>query len=496
MAEPQNQQISLEDAIAYYNLETDPFRFVYFAYPWGEEGTELENAEGPDKWQAEVLEELGEQYRAGKNAIKIAIKSGHGVGKSTLLTWIQQWFMTTKAYGRGVVTANTKPQLDSKTWAEMGVWHNRLVTKPWFRKTATRYYHKDYFDTWFISPIAWTKEKSEAFAGTHAKHVLMIFDEASKIDDEIWDVAEGAMTTPGSIWIVAGNPTRNVGRFKDCFDAYAHRWTTFTVDTRESKVADLRWANEIIEDRGEDDDYTRVRVKGEFPRASFFQLIPEDIVKEAMGKHLHENVYKYMEKVIGCDVARGGPSKTTITKRQGKAVLGIQTMDVEDTNLIAETIMQMDKEFKSDAIFVDATGGYGGGVVDNLHRLGCKNAEGIIFGAQAGDTKQYYNKRSEMWDLTKKWLQNGGAIPDDKDLKEELIAAEYGFSNKDQLQLERKEDMMEKLRNGRSPDKADSLVLTFARPVIPKNRSKNLGRGVTQWSPFKRTADWDPLFRN
>ena len=73
----------------------DPLRFVLAVFPWGEEGTDLADETGPDAWQIEVLEELGRQVRERASnpmlpAIQIAVASGHGVGKSTLLCWVDR----------------------------------------------------------------------------------------------------------------------------------------------------------------------------------------------------------------------------------------------------------------------------------------------------------------------------------------------------------------------------------------------------------------------
>ena len=59
-------------------------------------------------------------------------------------------------------------------------------------------------ETWAVTAVPWRKEQPEAFAGLHARNVLVIFDEASAIADKIWETAEGAMTTPGAIWCVFG----------------------------------------------------------------------------------------------------------------------------------------------------------------------------------------------------------------------------------------------------------------------------------------------------
>ena len=96
-----------------------------------------------------------------------------------------------------------------------------------------------------------------------------------------------------------------------------------------------------------------------------------------------------------------------------------------------------------------------------------------------------------MWDEIRKWLVNGGVIPHDEDLKSELIAADYAFDNKDRIQLEKKEDVKEKLPLGNSPDCADALALTFAMPVSALSQEENqYGRDQD-----KKRNNYDPLGR-
>ncbi len=263
----------------------DPLGYVYFNWGW-----DFEAGEGPDKWQADVLNDIGEAMRlaaAGQYgeaeekmaSVRIAVASGHGIGKSALISWILKWFAATRPHPQIVVTANTKNQLETKTWRELAKWNKKARDGHLFKWTATRFSREGHHETWFAAAIPWSKEKSEAFAGTHEAHVLFLFDEASIIDDIIWEVAEGAMTTPGTLWVAFGNPTQNTGRFRECFGKFRHRWITRQIDSRSAKMVNQAQVQQWIEDYGEDSDFVRVRVKGWFPRASVAQFIPSDVVE-------------------------------------------------------------------------------------------------------------------------------------------------------------------------------------------------------------------------
>lgn len=135
---------------------------------------------------------------------------------------------------------------------------------------------------------------------------------------------------------------------------------------------------------------------------------------------------------------------------------------------LAGHVSQAYTEYRADAVFVDGTG-VGGGVVDRLRQLRVPCID-INFGAKsdtdgfAGDQPgtKYANKRAEMWGGLRDWLK-GGAIPDNPQLVEELSSPQYAFNVRNEIQLEKKEDM--KKRGRSSPDIADALALTFAYPV-------------------------------
>ena len=461
--------------VGYYS---DPLGFVREVFPWGQ-GL-LAGEEGPDVWQAEVLEDLGRMGKESSAAVRLAVASGHGVGKTALISWIILWFMSTRAHPQIVVTANTRFQLETKTWRELAKWHRLSVNRDWFEWTSTKFYYREHRETWFAAAIPWSKERSEAFAGTHEKDVLFLYDEASLIDAAIWEVTEGAMTTPGAVWVVFGNPTRNRGRFRECFGRFRHRWRRRQVDARTAKMANQAQIREWIEDYGEDSDFVRVRVKGQFPRASGNQLIGEDLVTSAAGRSLHKSVYRHGAKVLGVDVARFGDDQSVVIRRQGLAVLGIKKYREVDTMRLASIVGEEVVKWRPDAVFIDEVG-IGAGVVDRLRQLGFE-VFGVNAGARAGDSRRYYNLRAEMWVKMRDWLKSGGAIPLDVELQTDLIGPEYGFDASDRLQLEKKEDM--KKRGLASPDCADALALTFAFPVAARGPGSRAVEVVTEYDLF------------
>lgn len=475
----------LLDAVAQF--KDDPLGFVLFVFPWGVEGTTLAKEEGPDVWQTKVLHEISQRLSRGdeaQEAVRIAVASGHGIGKTALVAWLIIWFIATRPNPQIVVTANTKNQLEGKTWRELAKWHKVSLVEPWFQWTATKFYHKAAPDTWFASAVPWTKERAEAFAGTHEEHVLLIFDEASAIADEIWEVAEGALTTAGAMQICFGNPTRNTGRFRECWRRFRHRWFTLQVDSRTAKKANQKQLQAWIDDYGEDSDFARIRIKGEFPRAASTQFIDADTVEEAAQRYLRRLREKQERKhnqnvvvsglsieedvanhraplLMSVDVARFGGDESVIGLRRGDLFLIHKRYREVSTDQLAGYVAEAIGAFSPDAVFVDGVG-IGAGVVDTLRSRGFEIRE-VNGGLKALDDRHYFNRRVEMWDGMRKWLKAGGLIPDDAVLRDDLTSPEYGFDMKNRWQLETKDDM--RARGLPSPDAADCLSMTFFEPV-------------------------------
>lgn len=458
----------------------DPLGFVLYNWPWGVAGTPLANEVGPEDWQRDVLNDVGAGVLSPQEAIRVAVASGHGIGKSALVAWLIIWGVATCPDARGVVTANTDTQLRTKTWAELTKWHRMGLVASWFTVTATAIYSADpaHEKTWRIDAVPWSVSNPEAFAGLHnqGRRVLVVFDEASTIADPIWETAEGAMTDADTeiVWVAFGNPTRNTGRFAECFPGkrFAHRWQARQIDSRTVRRANKAQADAWVADYGEDSDFVRVRVRGVFPRGGSLQFIPGDTVQAARKR---EPVTLETDPlVLGVDVARFGDDECVIYFRKGRdgrrAPIRKRGLD---TMAFAGLIAQVADEEKPAAIFVDV-GGVGGGVVDRLLQLNIPGVVGINFGGAAesrivrkegavADGPLYANKRAEMWGTAKEWLATGGAIHDDAELEAQLTGVEYGFNAHNEIQLERKEDM--KKRGLASPDIADGLALTFALPV-------------------------------
>jgi hypothetical protein len=452
----------------------DPYRWVIYAFPWGQ--GELAEFDGPDVWQREQLENIGAQLRSGADPGKIireAIASGHGIGKSAFVAWLILWALSTFKDTKGVVTANTQTQLKTKTWAELAKWYHLCWFAPqMFERTDTAIFSRlsEHDRTWRIDMVPWSERNTEAFAGLHnkGKRILLIFDEASAIPDVIWEVSEGALTDEGTeiIWCVFGNPTRNTGRFKECFTGKTrHRWNTRQIDSRTSKFTNRVQIQEWIDDYGIDSDFVKVRVRGMFPAMSARQFISVIDVDAAFGRHLRPEQYSFAPKILTCDPAWEGDDELVIGLRQGLAFKILRTIPKNDNDIqVANILANFEDSEGADAVFIDA--GYGTGIVSAGRTLG--RTWQLVWFAGESSEPGCLNKRAEMWKLMRDWLKEGGAIPLDNTLYNDLIGPETVGRVDGKIQLEAKADM--KRRGLPSPNRADCLAISFAWPVAVKSK--------------------------
>ena len=466
----------LEDLVSF---ENDPEGFVLWAFPWGEAGTPLEFHPGPDDWQLEELRDMGRRLQEGGDngcLIQDAFRSGHGVGKSAFLSWLILWALTTRVRTRGVVTAVTDTQLRTKTWAEASKWFSMFIARDLFDMQATSLSPKSKDLTlkreWRIDAVSWSKMNTSAFAGLHnqGKRLVVLFDEASEIDNIIYEVTRGALTDKDTqiIWLLFGQPTQTVGEFFHAFDK--GEFVPHTLDSRNSRFSNKKLLQKWIDTYGEDSDFVRVRVKGLPPRAGLRNFIPIDLIKAARKRELAQGSWYQYPKRMGVDPAAFGDNLSVVTVRQGPKILGqwaFSGLDGPDlASRICLDIWPLHKEITGCA--VDAIG-IGADLCSALSRVKDFPLLRVNVAMPASDTDLYHNLRAELWGRSRKWLETA-EIPDEDELEVHAVNLQYGFDAKSRFQLESKEDL--KRRGLDSPDRWDSVALTFFEDTIIRVAAK------------------------
>jgi len=399
-------------------------------------------------------------------AKRIAVKSGHGVGKSALLSWISLWVGVSKYDAKIPITAPSAPQLLSTLMPEIKKWRTSLpsvLQDSVDIKTDTAHFKNG---NELIMRTA-RKESPEALQGYHATNLYFLVDEGSGVPDNIFEVVEGALTGEHNVIIMVGNPTRTSGYFYNAFHKNQDLWETFTLNAELSSNV----SKDIIELRrkqyGTDSDVYRVRVLGEFPRASSDALFSVELLEEATKR---ESYADDGDEIWGLDVAWYGDDKSCLAKRKGYFLRPLDTREKQST---LETASWVISEYhkaviKPVAIFVD-NNGVGAGVYDQLIQAGLP----IFDGNSSRSSAEFglANKRIEMYQRLSKKLINM-KIPDDDELLGELSAIRYIISEKGLLMLEPKAETKKRL--GRSPDKGDAVALTFYEDIFVSNTQEEM----------------------
>lgn len=432
----------------------------------------------PEPWQARVLE------AAGNGQERISIRSGHGVGKTALLAWIVLWFLCTHFPCKVGCTAPTSHQLRDILWPEIGLWFSRLpqALQARFRLKQLRIENAAHPDLCFAVGRTARREQPEALQGLHSPNTLIVVDEASGVDDRIFDVALGAMSTPGAVSLLAGNPTRVSGFFFDTHGRLSRRWDCHQVSSEQVERA-RGHIDDILARYGRQSNAYRVRVSGEFPTAEEDSVIGRDACDAAVRRLGSVEPISSVAPVWGVDVARFGDDRSALAMRQANRLLqpveswrGLDTM--QTAGRIFEHWKLASHEDRPARIVVDVIG-LGAGVADRLRELGLP-VTGLNVGERPANRARYRNLRDELWFRGREWLEAGDAIlPPDTALIAELTAPHYSFSSSGQIEVESKDEM--KRRGLASPDLADAFLLTFAvgdQPRQPKAVHRHMSRGA------------------
>ena len=434
-----------------------------------------------EAWQGQALDLVGEHDR-------VAIRSGHGVGKTTLVAWIVLWFLLTRFPTRVPVTANSQDQLRDVVWPALLKWHRALKEplRSWLIPSATHLHLASAPEDAFAVARTASRDNPEALQGFHAEHVLFAIEEASGIHDIVFEVAQGALSTAGAKVLMVSNPTRLTGYFHDAFTrpGFAERWAKMHVNSEDVPRA-RGHIDDIVARYGLESNAYRVRVKGDFPTSDSQQVIPSDWIEAAVGRDVKPTRFR---PVWGLDVARFGDDRTALARRRGNTLIepvkwwrGKDTMQV--AGLVMDAWKLADEIDRPSEILVDVIG-IGAGVVDRLFELGLP-VRGVNVGESPAVSDRHMRLRDELWFKTRAWFEaKDCTMPRDEALIAELAAPTYDFSSSGKIVIESKADM--KSRGLPSPDLADAFMLTFAggldRPREERHRYRRAHSQPSGWA--------------
>jgi phage terminase large subunit len=431
----------------------------------------------PDEWQKDALACLGGEPNPSR---RLCMKACTGPGKSAALAWIG-WhrlacFAAPGEHPKGAALSITADNLKDNLWAELAKWQGRSrFLQRAFTWTKERIYAADHPETWFLSARSFAKDADSeaigrALSGLHSQFPFILLDETGEMPVAVGKAAQQIFTgLPHDALIAqAGNPTSSTGLLYASCGSGTWNVVTITADPADPKRTprvSVEHAQAMIDEHGRENPWVMATILGLFPPTGFTALLGIEEIERAMARHYRPEEYAGAPVVLGVDVARQGDDESVIARRQGVVAFPLEGMRIPDTMLVSARVSQAVGQHKADGLFVDESGGYGAGVVDDLRRRQYE-VIGVQFGGKANDAR-YFDKRSEMLFELCKWVQERGALPNDPLLKQELLALRYVYQG-DRFRVVPKDILKKEL--GRSPDRADGLGLTFAYPVQAKPR--------------------------
>ena len=306
------------------------------------------------------------------------------------------------------------------------------------------------------------RDQPEAFQGFHSDNMLFIIDEASGVEEAIFEAGQGAMSSKGAKTIMTGNPTRRSGTFYDAFHSARKFWQTMQVSCEDAERVDHEFVKEMEEKYGKESNIYRVRVLGEFPNSEEDAVIPLELIESA----IHRDVGVTVEASViwGLDVARFGEDRSALAKRQGNHLMEpIKSWRGKDLmqlcGLIKSEYDRTNDPYKPAMICVDVIG-LGAGVVDRLKEMGLP-VYGVNVAECAAIGERYHKLKDELWFAMREWFEGRDVkMPEDQDLIAELSTPKYDITSQGKLKVESKNEI--KSRGAPSPDLAEALMLSFA----------------------------------
>lgn len=402
---------------------------------------------------------------------RIAVRSGHKVSKSTTAVVLSLWFLVTRPRSRVVMTSASYRQVRDILWKELRrvageapiPIGGKLATDP-----ETGLQLRDGREI-----VGLSTNEPERIAGYSSPEMLFILDEASGIDEAVFEALEGNRAGGARI-VLFSNPTQTSGTFFDAFHSKAEFWTTIHISSEESPnvtgaeesipgLATPEWVAEKRREWGEESALYQVRVRGNFPTQGDKAVIPLVHVVNAVARWADEPDDQG-PLVLGVDVARFGDDESVIVPRRGNRVWPARVLTQLDGPNLAGEVLGVVRELRrlgeKPAVHVDVIG-VGASAYDVLARSDEVAAVPVNV-AEKATAEGFHSLRDQLWGSTRDWLKGGGAIPDDARLQAELVSPVYAFDAQGRMQVESKQAMKKRLN--RSPDRADALALAIYQP--------------------------------
>ena len=433
-------------------IMNDPAKFALFAF---------------DEWAYSKQREIFQKLLKCK---RLAVYSANATGKSKSTSWLVVWFAIRFRPSITVLTGPTYEQVLRVLWKNIEelYYKSRIVLGGEFLKREWRIQAGQHY----VAPVS--PQNTEAMQGIHGENLLFVFDEATRVPNEIWEAVEGNLAgSSNGYWLAIGNPIRRDNRFYETlFDptfckmkitAFDTPLFTGEIDLIPEKYAKVLRkvlinpeAVETIKRRyGENSAVYKSRVLAEFPDEEGGNAVFDlSLIRKAFtqpGK-------KGSPRVITVDVARYGDDSSVIALWDNFVCTDLIEFKKNSLTSLASKIIEIYKKENYNYVIVDAHG-LGQGVIDILAE---ENVEviGANYQRKAFESDKYADRRSEMYFGLREAIAEGLVhLPESRRLEIDLLSIEYTFDKAGRIKILDKDKIRKKIR--RSPDFAEAVALRF-----------------------------------
>ena len=436
----------------------------------------------------------------GELKMRLTIRSGTGVGKTSGVSALILWHLAVFPDSKIPCTAPTSPQIKAVLWPEIRKWVQN-IPKP-LREIFPFEVQTDKITLYENFAVARTarEENPESFQGFHAKNIMLIADEASGVPEAVFLAGQGVMSSKGAITILIGNPTRATGWFYDSHNSDSHLYWSRRISCDQSPMVQPEYLTEMAAKHGIDSYEYKVRVLGEFHLEDSGVIIPRMLIDQASVREVEPDT-DYI--IWGVDVS-AGRDKTAVAKRMGNTLLEpVKAWGGKDVMQSVGIVLDMyHSELphrKPAEICIDVIG-VGHGFVARLkeelaEEIGARavRVRGINVAERKSVSDRYVSLRVELWAKARAWFESQAVRMNDNTLAAQLSSVEWEIKDSNGKWF-----IPDKKAGGaKSPDEADAFILTFAGskggPVQKKRRGNN-----NRFAPVDNTmyatgtASWIP----
>lgn len=424
----------------------------------------------PLSYQVKILESV----RDNKST---AVASCHGAGKTMVAAMVVLWFFCTRKPAVVITTAPTGRQVKNLLWRYIRKLHAKSKRKlpGTVLSVELKTDNAEDSDWW---ALGFASRDSNAAQGVHSENVLIVYDEATGVDDEIRDSMEGALGDANARELALGNPTGDTGFFRDAWEKSKAFWHTINISALKTPNVRARkrlvpglvgheWVDKIRTRFGEKHPFWICRVLGRWFNFSDERCVTKDAIRQAQDRW--ESVPEGGERILGADIAAEGQDSTALVMRVGRKLYTVDVYHEADPIANARRILDAAKRENADRIHVDATG-VGLGVYSKLLELHEQGQAGdieivkIVWGWSAKDKSTYNRLLDEIWFSVRDAFDPANPEPialepNDAALAEQLNLRRWKMDNRGKIKVETKNEL--RARGAGSPDVGDAAALTF-----------------------------------